>query len=107
MTFSARANARALIFLCADEVFSHASPIVGSAEHSEAIRGLHLPHRGRCHAGENLRLPLTREVAKTQVLTEGEKTDVLQNLRFFSLSHLPLTAFPKVVKPPPLSQPFG
>ena len=31
-------------------------------------------------------LPLTREVAKPQVLTEGEKSDVLQNLRFFSPS---------------------
>ena len=88
MTFSARANARALIFCVRMKFFPLASPIGGSAEHSEAIGGLHLPHRGRCHAGENLRLPLTGEVAKPQVLTEGEKTDVLQNLRFFSLSHL-------------------
>ena len=70
-------------------------------------RGLLLPCYGHYRVVENQSLPLTREVSKPQVLTEGEKSDVLQNLRFFSLSHLPLTAFPKVVKPPPLSQPFG
>ena len=31
-------------------------------------------------------LSLSREVAKPQLLTEGEKSDVLQNLRFFSPS---------------------
>ena len=56
--------------------------------------GLLLPHRGHCHAGENLSLPLTREVAKPQVLTEGEKIDVLQNLRFFSPSVCSADSFP-------------
>ena len=36
-------------------------PIGGSGEQREPIGGLHLPHHGHCHAGENLSFPPTRE----------------------------------------------
>ena len=55
---------------CRAPLFSHASPAGGSAGRSEAIGVLPSPRSGsplRLHC-----LPLTREVAKPQALTEGE-----------------------------------
>ena len=52
-------------------------------------RGLLLPRCVHYRVVENQSLPLTREVSKPQVLTEGEKTDGLQYIQaFLSLSLL-------------------
>ena len=52
-------------------------------------RGLLLPRCVHYRVVENQSLPLTREVAKPQVLTEGEKTAGLQDIQvFLSLSQL-------------------